>query len=83
METSQPKEIMKEMIYWKNKAGELALRILELENNQNYTGKPTKEFLPMPNPSIETSNVGVLDKSEETDTKQSTKSEILKDYDNS
>ena len=97
-------ELMKEMLYWKNKAGELALRVLELENNQSQENKSQDRRMV----SISRSESPPLIKSPEdvtnpsdtnnstkhifqtipkdsipylpSDTKQSTKSEILKDY---
>ena len=51
------------------------------EDTHSHTGKPLNNLGCLSNPSIATSNVGVLDKSREMDTKQELNKEILNDYD--
>ena len=71
--------IIKELIYWKNKAGQLALRVLELENNKNQETK-----LADMGTSVEVKDTPAHEKTNSSpdahSTKQELNKEIGKDY---
>ena len=71
-------QLMKEMLYWKNKAGELALRVLELENNQSQqvmeSGNTSRAKV------ISSKLPDALLNPADTSTKQELNKEIAKDW---